>query len=213
MRTPNSRGFTLIELLVVIAIIAILAAILFPVFARAREKARQTTCLSNIKQVALGHLMYVQDYDERFVPGLGYFNSDNLNPPVSMWWYMKIDPYVKNDQMFLCPSISDHTHAIAGGTAQNYVCDFAMNTFIPRAALADVDQPAAVVLNCERANTYVRIYNPPSTSNAYHAMTWKHNDGSNFSFVDGHAKWRTKWDSNDASGAMTEAFHYELTWP
>ncbi len=62
------RGFTLIELLVVIAIIAILAAILFPVFARAREKARQTSCLSNVKQLGLGFLMYAQDYDERLLP-------------------------------------------------------------------------------------------------------------------------------------------------
>ncbi len=67
------KGFTLIELLVVIAIIAILAAILFPVFARAREKARQTSCLSNLKQLSLGVLMYAQDYDER-LPML-YFNT------------------------------------------------------------------------------------------------------------------------------------------
>ena len=67
----RKRGFTLIELLVVIAIIAILAAILFPVFARAREKARQSSCLSNVKQIGLGMMMYVQDYDERF-PTLYY---------------------------------------------------------------------------------------------------------------------------------------------
>ena len=66
------KGFTLIELLVVIAIIAILAAILFPVFAKAREKARQTSCLSNVKQIALGMLMYAQDYDERLCAGYVY---------------------------------------------------------------------------------------------------------------------------------------------
>ena len=66
VKVTTKRGFTLIELLVVIAIIAILAAILFPVFAKAREKARQTTCLSNVKQITLGILQYAQDYDERF---------------------------------------------------------------------------------------------------------------------------------------------------
>ena len=71
-RQGSPRGFTLIELLVVIAIIAILAAILFPVFAQAREKARQATCLSNLKQLSLGVLMYVQDYDEQFPPPAGY---------------------------------------------------------------------------------------------------------------------------------------------
>ena len=87
-------GFTLIELLVVIAIIAILAAILFPVFARAREKARQTSCLSNIKQITLGVVMYTQDYDGCYPPlvyygDLGY--SDNLN---NVYWQYMIDPYI-----------------------------------------------------------------------------------------------------------------------
>jgi prepilin-type N-terminal cleavage/methylation domain-containing protein/prepilin-type processing-associated H-X9-DG protein len=212
--SDRRSGFTLIELLVVIAIIAILAAILFPVFARAREKARQSSCLSNMKQIALGHLMYAQDYDERIVFNMGYFNSDNLNPPRSMWWYMRLQPYIKNEQILLCPSMSDHTHSVGGGSTQNYECDYAMNTFIDNQPLANVDAPAATVLNCERANTYVRIYNPGgSTNNAYHAMTWRHNDGSNFSFADGHAKWRVAWDSGDVNSAMTKDFRFELTWP
>ena len=91
------RGFTLIELLVVIAIIAILAAILFPVFARAREKARQTSCLSNAKQIMLAVLMYTSDYDEK-LPGAWAQNaSSNL-------WSAAIEPYVKNAQLFSCPS-------------------------------------------------------------------------------------------------------------
>ncbi len=97
------RGFTLIELLVVIAIIAILAAILFPVFARAREKARQASCLSNVKQISLAILMYVGDYDECF-PFL--YNV----PPVGSRYGLAqlIQPYIKNAQVYNCPS-SDGT--------------------------------------------------------------------------------------------------------
>jgi prepilin-type N-terminal cleavage/methylation domain-containing protein/prepilin-type processing-associated H-X9-DG protein len=100
------QGFTLIELLVVIAIIAILAAILFPVFAQAREKARATSCLSNFKQVALGHLMYVQDYDEKFAPfmwgpGDGGFS---YNWETCFTWPQMVFPYVKNWGIFRCPS-------------------------------------------------------------------------------------------------------------
>jgi len=95
------RGFTLIELLVVIAIIAILAAILFPVFARAREKARQSSCLSNVKQIALGMLQYAQDYDERLVLAAMYYASPNYYT----WMYL-LQPYVKNIQVFTCPSAS-----------------------------------------------------------------------------------------------------------
>ncbi|MCD6351808.1 MAG: prepilin-type N-terminal cleavage/methylation domain-containing protein, partial [Armatimonadetes bacterium] len=96
------RGFTLIELLVVIAIIAILAAILFPVFSRAREKARQASCLSNVKQAALGWMMYVQDYDETFPPCLN--SLDGTGGPGT--WYTAFDcawPYFKNAQIMLCP--------------------------------------------------------------------------------------------------------------
>ncbi|MBC7287115.1 MAG: DUF1559 domain-containing protein [Armatimonadetes bacterium] len=96
------RGFTLIELLVVIAIIAILAAILFPVFARAREKARQASCQSNLKQLALGTLMYVQDYDEKFPlwHRMQPANQWPLAPAAAVF------PYVKNTQLYECPSTS-----------------------------------------------------------------------------------------------------------
>ncbi len=94
------RGFTLIELLVVIAIIAILAAILFPVFARAREKARQTSCLSNVKQLALGTMMYVQDYDEVY-PYWNRYADANVMPDAPP---KAVLPYVKNIQIFSCPS-------------------------------------------------------------------------------------------------------------
>jgi prepilin-type N-terminal cleavage/methylation domain-containing protein len=98
------RGFTLIELLVVIAIIAILAAILFPVFARAREKARQASCQSNEKQIALAVLMYAQDYDEMLIPQ--WIPDLSANPPYQCWPDV-VAPYIKNSQVFLCPSNKD----------------------------------------------------------------------------------------------------------
>ncbi len=95
------KGFTLIELLVVIAIIAILAAILFPVFARAREKARQSTCLSNCKQIAMGLTMYAQDYDE-IIPH--YAIEDPAAPGLYIYWPTLIYPYTKNMGVTVCPS-------------------------------------------------------------------------------------------------------------
>ncbi len=98
----TKQGFTLIELLVVIAIIAILAAILFPVFARAREKARGASCASNCKQLALAVLMYAQDYDQKYplsVPGCVVYQGAK-----PYQWWMLIYPYVKNGQLFMCPS-------------------------------------------------------------------------------------------------------------
>ncbi len=108
-RSPWRRGFTLIELLVVIAIIAILAAILFPVFAQARAKARGVACISNIKQMALGMTMYAQDYDEAF-PQWKWDQSFSgggggpgpINDATTIWWNA-IYPYVKNVQVFNCP--------------------------------------------------------------------------------------------------------------
>ena len=109
-RNPGG-GFTLIELIVVIAIIAILAAILFPVFAQAREKARQTSCLSNMKQMGLGVMQYVQDYDETYP--YAYINTGGASASTSFGytqWTGMIQPYVKNEGIFVCPSDPSKGH-------------------------------------------------------------------------------------------------------
>lgn len=105
----NEKGFTLIEILVVIAIIAILAAILFPVFSRARENARRASCQSNLKQLGLGVMMYVQDYDGRF-PLYRYLDDPGATCSGAgctyEYWCQTIDPYIRNKQVWVCPSES-----------------------------------------------------------------------------------------------------------
>jgi prepilin-type N-terminal cleavage/methylation domain-containing protein/prepilin-type processing-associated H-X9-DG protein len=175
------RGFTLIELLVVIAIIAILAAILFPVFAKAREKARQTSCVSNQKQIALAVLMYTQDYDEMLVTHGSRCSGlpDHVNDVCEFY---KILPYVKNSQIFACPS--------AGTEA-----DYGWNLTLCGVALASFQYPSQTVMlddtshgRCARWQTPgAPPCNPLGTNFA--CMAIRHNEGDNFAFVDGHVKW------------------------
>jgi prepilin-type N-terminal cleavage/methylation domain-containing protein len=101
MTHRNRRAFTLIELLVVIAIIAILAAILFPVFARARENARRTSCLSNLKQLGLSIMQYTQDYDEKLPGSRKYFPT---SPNAYTTWVTLLQPYARSTQLYTCPN-------------------------------------------------------------------------------------------------------------
>jgi prepilin-type N-terminal cleavage/methylation domain-containing protein/prepilin-type processing-associated H-X9-DG protein len=121
--SPSSlkQGFTLIELLVVIAIIALLAAIMFPTFARARENARRSSCLSNMKQIGLGLMQYTQDYDESFP------HNDDVSR-----WSKKIYPYIKSAQVFVCPSSSEYTplfDAFNIGTGSSYAMNNTLSGF------------------------------------------------------------------------------------
>ncbi len=198
------RGFTLIELLVVIAIIAILAAILFPVFARAREKARQTSCLSNVKQLALGVLMYAQDYDER-LPGTYQKDGQAADWPLHKW-AASVVPYVKNSQLFVCPSDSpgaDYGSGSIGPISYGtnpYVMPDSRGNF--NASIATISHPSETFLlfdawearrYCVRGNWEVgagaTCYGRPRGIRPDGVDISVHNGGFNAAMCDGHAKW------------------------
>ncbi len=183
------RGFTLIELLVVIAIIAILAAILFPVFAKAREKARQTNCLSNAKQIGLAQLQYCQDYDEKFPReywgATSVYTWPNGQVTAGMW-IPSVFPYANNIQMFNCPS---NTVEWAGGYVGNHF-SYPFNNRLNLANLGRVVSPVDCIVNIcgiyyysnGTNNAESNIGSPPSVQK-------RHNEGTNAVHVDGHAKW------------------------
>jgi prepilin-type N-terminal cleavage/methylation domain-containing protein/prepilin-type processing-associated H-X9-DG protein len=159
MEGARNKAFTLIELLVVIAIIAILASILFPVFARARENARRTSCQSNMKQLGLGFMQYAQDYDERFPTGgvntAGYPNEYKWGGG----WGTRVYPYVKSTGVYQCPSDSSVpygvTHVYNSVTYPSYNVSYAYNSAIPNpdngagASLAKFGAVAKTVMLCE----------------------------------------------------------------
>ncbi len=224
------RGFTLIELLVVIAIIAILAAILFPVFARAREKARQTSCLSNLKQMGLGMLMYAQDYDEVFcgmstgprtatpvVSSDTAFNRHpTLNPPYFDCWSNAIYPYIKNSQIFICPSTTWNCYGVAYGLpayganpAGGYVSIFPSR---PGPAMSVIKRPAEILMITEKWNGGGCQY---LLSTQYYACRDSHNGGGNIAFFDGHAKWMRfeHGPINHPGWAVPYDYRYEIHPP
>ena len=218
----HRRGFTLIELLVVIAIIAILAAILFPVFAKAREKARQSSCLSNVKQLALANLQYVQDYDERFVKsripdwgtGTVYFSS-----------IQQLTPYIKSAQVFDCPSCSRKSTVSYNGDGS-----YPFNELLWGQPLASVQSPSETVMMGDgTVNTWMgawdmyvpsRGHRPDSITGSDFPNGWsntttpdthtyvyfnfcaRHNETGNVCFADGHAK-AMKYETLYSNGTNT----------
>ena len=201
------KAFTLIELLVVIAIIAILAAILFPVFAQAREKARQSSCLSNLKQFGTAWILYADDYDETACPT---FLSD-----FSTWWdgydntyvdgkfyYDKglLSPYIKNGQISKCPSFTGKSYERPNtGYAYNRLIggeyQWARGVYDPEpVALAEIKNSANIVLFCDAAmnsNGYIygsQILQNPTSTKTMTRTDFRHTDMANVTYCDGHAK-------------------------
>jgi prepilin-type N-terminal cleavage/methylation domain-containing protein/prepilin-type processing-associated H-X9-DG protein len=187
----RNKGFTLIELLVVIAIIAILASILFPVFARARENARRSSCQSNLKQIALGIAQYTQDYDEKFP--MRYSSVLLAAAPADQvyasGWAAVIQPYVKSTQLFQCPS--EPTGPDAGFNAGDAVNDYGYNLSLGNintsTSLAALNFPSVTIMNFD---FYARNATSGFFDNSIDpASTKRHLDGANYSFADGHVKW------------------------
>ena len=205
-------GFTLIELLVVIAIIAIIAAILFPVFAQAREKARQITCASNLRQIGLGTQMYAQDYDEKVMP------IYTLGPGSKyIYWWASYDyatqkrndtegllyPYMKNSQIQACLSFTNTLRASLGNTGYgynyNYLSPFSgPPSYQPQSvSLAQIQAPTKTVMmaDCAEIDTF-NYPTPTLTGNTYleppssgfPSFQARHNGVGNVLWLDGHVK-------------------------
>ena len=205
--TSNRKkaAFTLIELLVVIAIIAILAAILFPVFARAREKARQASCQSNLKQLQLALLMYVQDFDERTPIG-------QTGPWYAVPHY-SIYPYVKNEEVYVCPSGKPTWDGVGVGVNPwpfpwNHMGHYGVNRYLSTTkSIAQIQDVAKAIYWIDHSTGGCAWYAGPEYWPAHTAATHgegdeaflqgfmlaaRHNSGANCSFMDGHVKWFKK---------------------
>ncbi len=199
------RAFTLIELLVVIAIIAILAAILFPVFAKAREKARQSSCSSNVKQLTLSLIQYIQDYDERVIP----YSATGGSGAWGFRWTELVQPYLKNQQVMACPSTRvwlSVGYNFPMGSNGRSLAEIPLPAQSP--CFADVQGTnSAPTPPFQQAICYIvptgafpwadgrQLSNPAVVGSTWAGNTSgciradRHNEGANYGFVDGHVKW------------------------
>ena len=184
------NGFTLIELLVVIAIIAILAAILFPVFAKAREKARQSSCLSNMKQISLGIMQYAQDYDESLC-------AVYQGAP-TYWWFNMIQPYLKSTQIYKCPSNSSTRWSSGTYSYALPLRHIFLEGAVPQRSLGAFQRPSEILMVVDSewgwthycsSDTYADGCCTVGCFMPYSPASKIHNEGANCAYMDGHAKW------------------------
>ncbi|MGC4043421.1 MAG: prepilin-type N-terminal cleavage/methylation domain-containing protein [Armatimonas sp.] len=205
-RTHNARaGFTLIELLVVIAIIAILAAILFPVFAQARAKARQATCLSNIKQIGLGWAMYIQDYDGTVPPPVSPRNGVNVDftyllchyTAATNTWDMSngfLGPYLKNDRIMYCPERRTYSGNPKPDMSFGYnYLYLSKDDFTAAVSESEIEAPAETLVIADSENITPASINAPSfwivgPATGQPTVIGRHNGFANVLWADGHAK-------------------------
>ena len=180
-------GFTLIELLVVIAIIALLAAILFPSFARARDNARKTSCNSNLKQLTTAIALYVQDNNESYLIDNNNVDITDANWSPALVWpdpMLSLTRYLQNDQVLICQSDSG-----GQGESMQYASPrgntYGYNSHFDGVAMADVAQSARIILLYDSATPYNA---PDMVSQTAHVRP-RHSGGANFAFADGHSKW------------------------
>lgn len=188
------RAFTLVELLVVIAIIALLAAILFPVFSRARENARRASCLSNLKQMGLAVMQYVQDYDETYPIVAGSGTST---------WTWQIYPYIKNHQIYRCLSAPDDGAEFNPATLSslNAYSQYCMNNSSfgsgvnPYLATYNLSWPTRIAAVPKAAELILFMDATKSGTTTFwcdvsqKSVDSRHFEGANIAFADGHAKW------------------------
>ncbi|MEN6545528.1 MAG: DUF1559 domain-containing protein [Armatimonadia bacterium] len=209
----RKSGFTLIELLVVIAIIAILAAILFPVFAKAREKARQSSCLSNVKQIMVGVLAYAQDYDESLPLYYANCDGDTTFNAGDYSWRTQILPYAKNAMILQCPSKKFTSNAFNGGSDSAELAGYAINVvhwawdssaYPTGKSLGSIEDASKCVLLSEIDGGTIGFSDgEDATGHGFvygDAGAKRHNDGCNWGFMDGHAKWSKPAGMKCASG-------------
>jgi prepilin-type N-terminal cleavage/methylation domain-containing protein/prepilin-type processing-associated H-X9-DG protein len=188
-------GFTLIELLVVVAIIAILAVVLFPVFAQAREKARQTTCLSNMQQLARAQLIYLQDWDEHLPHWWEYGPSRPEPYGAFTFWTEYFQPYLRDAGVFHCPSFA---WGPGGPDTGEKLADYALFTWGPSGRGTPDDPywrwagPPLTLAQVNRPSETFNVMDGSTTTLMTRGLIARHSEGMNTGLLDGHARWITR---------------------